>query len=352
MKKIQKLLILLLLVGCNSPRQEEQATLEKRQYIKERNKVEVITLQLSSFKQELVSIGKLEALCKSALRFKLSGELENVYIKNGEHVKAGTKIAILNRFKQRQRLEEVKLSVEKAQLDLMDVLIGQGYNPNDTTNIPKNMMDVAKSRSGYTSALNNLKLAEYDLEATVLTAPFTGTIANLKTKVFENTPGDAFCLLIDDSGFEVVFSVLEAELSQIKIGQKVSVFPFSSKIEVGGKINEINPVIDKNGLIAVKAFVSNPGSLMEGMNVKVLISNEISNQLVVPKSAVLQRDNQEVLFRYTNGTAWWTYVQTLHENSTSYSVIAHPDKGATLQAGDTIIVSGNLNLAHLSEVEI
>ena len=128
MNKLQKLIVLLLLLGCNSPNQKELPTLEKRQYIKERNKVEVTTLQKSSFKQELVSTGKLEALRKSALRFKLSGELENVYAKNGEHVKAGTKIASLNQFKQQQRLEEAKLSVEKAQLDLMDVLIGHNRN--------------------------------------------------------------------------------------------------------------------------------------------------------------------------------------------------------------------------------
>lgn len=64
------------------------------------------------------------------------------------------------------------------------------------------------------------------------------------------------------------------------------------------------------------------------------------------------RQNQEVLFKYVNGSAFWTYVQTGLENSTSYSVTAHPDKGGVLQEGDTVIISNNLNLAHESEVKL
>jgi len=103
----------------------------------------------------------------------------------------------------------------------------------------------------------------------------------------------------------------------------------------------------------VKALVKNTGGLMDGMNVKVMVEKDVPNQLVVPKSAVLLRDNQEVLFRCTKDSiAFWTYIQTTGENTTSYSVIAHPDKGATLNSGDTIIVSGNLNLAHESKVVV
>jgi membrane fusion protein, multidrug efflux system len=59
-----------------------------------------------------------------------------------------------------------------------------------------------------------------------------------------------------------------------------------------------------------------------------------------------------VLFKYTGGKAEWTYVKILHQNSTHYSVIANPDRVASLQPGDTIIVSGNMNLAHGSLVKI
>jgi hypothetical protein len=110
-------------------------------------------------------------------------------------------------------------------------------------------------------------------------------------------------------------------------------------------------VVDRNGLVDVKAIIKNNGDLIEGMNVRVLIENEVPEQYVVPKEAVVLRDNWEVLFKITKGKAYWNYVQIVHENSSSYAVIPHPEKStASLNPGDTIIVSGNLNLAHESEV--
>jgi hypothetical protein len=67
---------------------------------------------------------------------------------------------------------------------------------------------------------------------------------------------------------------------------------------------------------------------------------------------VVLRQNQEVLFKYVGGRAYWTYVQTGLGNTTSLTVTAHPDKGGTLQPGDTIIISDNLNLAHKSVVQL
>jgi membrane fusion protein, multidrug efflux system len=64
------------------------------------------------------------------------------------------------------------------------------------------------------------------------------------------------------------------------------------------------------------------------------------------------RENHEVLFRYVSGEAYWTYIDLLYENSKSYSIIPNIEKGAEIHEGDTIITSGNLNLAHRSKVEI
>ena len=89
------------------------------------------------------------------------------------------------------------------------------------------------------------------------------------------------------------------------------------------------------------------------MNVKVFIQKDIPNQFVVPKASVVLRQNQEVLFTVKSGKTYWTYVQTTNENSKQYTIIPHPDKSsASLKPGDTIIVAGNLNLAHDTEVTI
>ena len=73
---------------------------------------------------------------------------------------------------------------------------------------------------------------------------------------------------------------------------------------------------------------------------------------LAPKSAVVIRDNEEVLFRFRDGKALWTYVHTSLANSREYAVEANTERGADLSPGDIVIVSGNLNLADGSEVTI
>ncbi|QZE15653.1 efflux RND transporter periplasmic adaptor subunit [Halosquirtibacter laminarini] len=336
-----------------SNNKDSNPVIPKRQYIEEKNLVKVITLKKTTFRKEMVSNGKLHASRKVNLRFKTNGTVEKLFVKNGQRISVNDTIAILNSFEQEQRYEQAKFRLDKASIDLQDALISLGYRLDDSEKIPENFMQIAKSKSSYSSAQSELKTAIYHLNLTTLTAPFQGIIADIKTKEFENTSGEVFCLLIDDTNFEVQFPVLETEISNISLHKSIKVIPFSTDKVFSGYITEINPIVNENGLIDIKALVQNTGNLMEGMNVKILIENEIKNQLVVPKGAVIQRDNQQVLFKYTKeGIACWTYVQTNFENSTSYAVIAHPDKGGKLKAGDTIIVSDNLNLAHESKVEV
>jgi membrane fusion protein (multidrug efflux system) len=351
------LLILTLFAGgtsCKHTKSEESQEAEKRQYVEQQNPVEVMVLERGVFKKELVNNGKLSALRKSELKFRVSEQLEEVPSKNGDHVSEGQLIASLIPFTYRQQLTSAEIKVKQTRLEMQNILIGQGYNTMDSTQIPPHIYQMAMIKSGYADALQNLETARFNLESTRLAAPFRGVLANISKKKYEQvSSGDVFCTLIDDTEFEVEFRLVENEIASISRGDDVQVIPFSDGSKnYKGRITEINPLIDENGLILVKARVKNPGGLLEGMNVKVLVEKEIADQMVVPKAAVVLRQNQEVLFRYTHGIAFWTYVQTLAENSTSYSVVAHPDKGGTLEPGDTVIISGNLNLAHESEVVI
>jgi len=356
-KQLIKFLFLLcfalIIGGCNSHKGSDNGEIEKQAYIDNGNPVDIIVLEDKDFKEELVSNGKLKALRKSVLTFRISGELEDLAVRNGEFVREGQVIARLRQFKVRQELEKAQIQFEQASIEMKDELLMKGYTTGDLSGIPEEVIKTAAIRTGLTTAENQLKTAQHNLEATVLKAPFSGKIANLRHKVFEQVPqGDDFCLLIDDSVFEVEFSVLETELQEVKLGKEVKIVPFALDTVVKGKVSEKNPVVEETGLVNIKALIRNPGFLIEGMNVKVFVESVVPHQLVVPKSAVVLRQNQEVLFKYTGGMAFWTYVMTTHENSSSYAVIAQPGKGGTLSAGDTVIISGNLNLAHESDVVI
>lgn len=348
------ILIFSLVSACNIETGKTADNLEKKQFIEEKNPVSVIILKRQNFEKELLSNGKLKARKKSILKFETSGILKKLYVKNGQYCTAGHIIAQLDDKKARQNLENALIQLEKTKLAREELLIGQGYEPDSLKTIPENIIKTANIRSGYAEALNNVNTARRNLESTTLKAPFSGKIAGVQWAEYDYVNvGKDFCTLIDDSRFEVLFEILENELSEVHTGQKVSIMPFSQDIVYTGTISEINPMIEKNGTIKIKAQIDNKSKqLLDGMNVKVLVKTQINNQFVVPKSAVLLRQNKEVLFRYKSGIAYWTYVKTIYENSEFFSIIANKDRGAEINEGDTVIVSGNLNLAHESKVEI
>lgn len=275
-------------------------------------------------------------------------------VRNGQHVSAGQVLAELDRPDLELAVESSRLALDKARLELYDILAGQGYAARDTTSVPSEVLDMAKVRSGYSNAENALESARYSLSGTVLKAPFGGVVADLKVKRYDQASQDAFCTLLDDNALDVDFTVTESEYLFITSGLDVKVSPFSGASGVfSGKITEINPVVDKNGQISVRARVNGAHGLLDGMNVKVTVEKTVPGQLVVPRSAVVIRDNMDVLFTLQpDSTARWVYVDILASNRDSFAVGPDKDRGAKLSEGDKVIISSNLNLADGSEVRL
>ncbi len=345
-----------IILSCSGKGADSKAEsdLAKADFVSEKNLVDTIILKKGDFNKQIISNGKLRAIKKSELNFAFAGVISDVLVKNGESVKKGQKIASLDTKQALYKLEQSKQSMEMAELDLTDAIIGYGYG-KESSAVPPDLLKIIKIRSGYSNALSNLKQAEEDLRNTSLIAPFNGKIANLSAKPYEQASG-VFCILIDDSEFEVEFSLLETEVPFVKPGSTVKVFTFSEPDRhYKGVVTQINPLIDDNGQVKVLAKVSNnSGRLIEGMNVKAVVETLIRGKLVVPKSSVVMRDNYDVLFRLdtTTGKAMWTYVKVEMSNSDSHVVIANSEKNAELNVSDIIITSGNLNLADGSNVVI
>ena len=347
--------ILASLAACNGRSGVSEVEKDgKLQYSPQVNEVTTIILKRQDFARQLLSNGKLVAASKATLAFRAGGPLTGVYVRNGQRIGAGAKIAELDKAGLELALESAEISLRKAELDYYDILAGQGYPASDTVSVPKEILAMAKMRSGYTSARNARQKARYDLSGTVLRAPISGRVADIKLKRYDQAGTDAVCTIVDDRYLDVDFTVLESEYSFLSSGLPVKIIPFSDETKTFyGKVVEINPVVDKNGQILVRARVSNDGSLIDGMNVRVVVERTIPSQMVVPRSAVVIRDNLDVLFvRTPEGKARWVYVNILYSNGDSFAVEPNADRNATLSVGEEVIVSGNLNLADGSEVKL
>jgi len=350
-----KFLILLgalaFLMACASKNKDQAEELEKHEQTMSETYVDTMTLHMAPFDKQIVCNGRLRAKTKSDLTFPSQGVTTEIFVREGQRVKKGQLIASLDKRERTREVEKAEHEVYRAKVDLIDKLIGLGYDA-DMKNVPADVMQRAEVTSGYYSAKYQLQSARTALEECNLYTPFCGRVANLEAKPFQQN--DKICTLIDDSQFEVEFKILEAELEHVAKGQKVKVASFvEGSITHEGVITEINPLVDDKGLIKIMAQIANRGdALMDGMNVRVIVEQRVQNMFVVPKDAVVERDGYHVVFRYENGRAVWTYVDVAYSNINSFAITDCQRKETEIHDGDIIITSGNLNLADETEVKI
>lgn len=349
-KALHLLAAFILLAACTSNKEENKdgSEMEMHQQQMSETYVDTMVLHQTEFNKQIVCNGRLRAKAKSELNFNGQGIIAEVFVREGQHIGKGKLIATLDKQDRQRELEKAKHELQRAKVELTDKLIGLGYN--DMNAVPADVMERAEVMSGYYSAKFQLQSAKKALEECNLYAPFSGRIADLEAKRFQKN--DKVCTLVDDSGFEVEFRILEAELSGVRIGQKVKVTPFvQDSIQYEGRVTEINPLVDDKGLVKIKAQLSNRGNtLLDGMNVRVIVEEKMQHMFVVPKDAVVERDGYQVIFLLEEGRAVWTYVDVVHSNISSFAITGCQRKETTIKEGDIVITSGNLNLADGTEV--
>ena len=316
------------------------------------NEVTVMKLAKGNFNHELVSNGKIVAKEYADLYFRTSEVVAKVYVKNGMYVRKGQKLAELDLFKLNNTLAQNKNALAQANLEMQDVLIGQGYAPDNLSAVPAEKLELAKVKSGYERAKAQYEASLYDVEQATLIAPFDGVVANLFDKQY-NMPksGEPFCRIIRTSAMEVDFTVLKSELPLIKVGDQVEVTPYATAVGTRtGNVSEINPLVDENGMVRVKAQVNGGEKLFDGMNVRISVKRSVPDQMVVPRTAIVLRAGKQVIFTVKDSIAMWNYVQTGLENLSEYTLVNWEASG--LQEGMTVITTGNVNLAHETPVKI
>lgn len=343
------ILSLSFLFSCTSNENQEDTGKNKTVLTIERRTVKVSVLRHGPFELELVSNGVISALQRADLRFVSPEVIEEIYVKNGQWIEKGQKIAELSQFKLKNAVRQALDNLDKSKLELQDVLISQGFSIEDSLKVPKETLRIAKVKSNYETSLIQYELAQYNLESATLLAPFSGTIANLSTKKYNlANPAEPFCTLIENRNLGAEFQILESEVALLKVGDHVVISPFAvANYSVRGVVDEINPEVGEDGMIKVRAkIVDNERKLFNRISIKVRIKRNAGNQLVIPKEALVLRNNKKVVFTAKNGKAIWNYVQTGLENSKGFVVTEG------LKPGDSVIFDGNLNLSHESPIYI
>ena len=132
------------------------------------------------------------------------------------------------------------------------------------------------SKSQLATAKTQLEAARHDLQSGVLTAPFDGVVANLSVQAHQLAEaGKIVCRVIATGDMLVEFRVMEADLRKYKVGTSVHIIPVADKSQqYEATVSEINPIVDQQGAVTLRARLAKTAELFDGMNVEVVLKSE------------------------------------------------------------------------------
>lgn len=220
------------------------------------------------------TMGKVVATHYADVKFEISLPVLRMMVHNGDHVRQGQLLAEQDATRQTNAVEQHQREIEQAHLQMQDVIISQGYDPEHIDKVPQRVRHIAEVKSGLLLAQNKLAAARHELKITRVTAPFDGIVANVTAHAGQLAQvGDIACRVIAPQQMDVEFRIMETDLSRFAVGTRLQVVPVGDEHAVyEAKVTEVNPIVDEQGTVMLRAHVATPHQLFDGMHVSVLLN--------------------------------------------------------------------------------
>lgn len=292
----------------------EQKKEEKQQILP---RVKVYKAAKQDYQDVLNSIGTIQGISKTILKFETNGVVKTFNFREGDLVKRGEVISELEHYDndlkvkfRESKIEGAKTGVAaaKQKLDTHQRLFDIGAIIKDKLDEVK--LEVQKAESELKGAEIEMESAKSELEKTYLLAPVDGVLGSKDVEPGEYvTSATKIASLVDIKAVYVEIGIIEKDLDKIEPGQKIS-----AKVDTYpdqdffGEVENIAPTVGGSRTLTVKARIQNPESLLlPGMFARVKITvYEKADTIVLPKVAVtaagkdyttfvIDKDNKAVL---------------------------------------------------------
>ena len=112
----------------------------------------------------------------------------------------------------------------------------------------QSLADPKRLSAEITRAQAEQKIAEAELDNTLITAPITGTVVKIFARQGERIGDNGLLQIADLSQLDVVAEVYESELPQVKIGQTGCITATGFKRSYRAKVRELGFLVRKNDL--------------------------------------------------------------------------------------------------------
>jgi len=260
----------------------------------------------------VTATGTIEPVESVEVGTQVSGKVEKIYVDFNELVKKGQLLAELDKLTLNQNVSRAKASLTSAESQLNYAKLTyertkQLYEANAAT-----LAAYQEAQNTYTQAQMSKKNAQaaydqalVDLSYAEIYSPIDGVVLDRAVEVGQTVAASfstptLFTLANDLTKMQVEAAVDEADIGQVKIGQRVNFTVDAYTYETfEGTVNQIRmKATTTNNVVKYAVIISAPNpdlKLFPGMTANVTIITEEETGLAVPSEALNFTPDQEVL---------------------------------------------------------
>ncbi len=347
MKKAIPLFVVLtyLLMGCKKPSVESQVTFADDPGTQAGVAVKVHTTiaGVGILYQPVQARGKIRSGFEELVRAQMGGLVESCVAGNGMRVKKGDLLATLETGSLELRRERLLAHKFHSEKEYESQFLGYAALLREKTGKEaEEVQQKLRIASGLTALEIDLREIERELGLARIKAPVNGILAEVGIAAgMTLRPGQELFRIYDPAHLFLQARIPETDLPLLHVGQRALVTPVSNPERRYPAILEaIDPQVDADAMVTVNLRMQQVGGLFPGMNALSRIEVPQKKGVLVPREALVSRNDRPVVFTVENGYAKWNYVRPGVENGEWVEILEG------VAAGAEVIISNNIFLAH------
>ncbi len=309
-------------------------------------------------KNPLKLVGATFPARKSVISSEVEGVVEKINAEEGEYVKKGETLAEIKDDKIRLTLQRLKNERKEAlaRAELSEKNLARIKELYDKGIVSDEEFDGAKTeresdRAELLSLESRIEIAEYDLAASKISAPFGGYVTKHHAEAGQWLgTGDKVVSFVDIDTIEVTVGIPERYIEDISEGMEVKVIlPSHDRRTVAGKVSSIVPDADPETVsFPMKVVLENPHHEIKSSASAVVVVRvgESEKIKLVPKDSIVNSPQGAAVFAVREGLAHPVPVK----EKGWYEGFAHVE--GKIRVGESVVVRGNERLMPMQKVMI
>lgn len=319
------------------------------------NPVTGAEVRLDTLWIRVAAAGTAEAVRRTVVSSRVAGQVTGIPVRESSRVVAGERLLQVDTTEYALAVAAARSGLLQAEATFRELTLFDADDTTLTAAAREERRRFARARSQLDQREVELRRAELDLERTGVRAPFPGQVADLRVVEGDHVAAGAELMtLVDLDPIKVEANVLEREVANISPGRGVRVTFAAFPGELfEGRVETVNPVLSSDRTARVTILLPNPGGrIRPGMYASVNLEAEgLPDRVLVPRSAILERDSRTMLFVFEEGRARWRYVTTGRENDEFVEILENPDTDI-VRPGEVVLTNGHQYLFHEAPVRL